>query len=515
MTKDVIFVAAENGALLGGKVGGVGDVIRDLPAAIAEQGWNCTVLTPSYGSLHHLQGASALGSIDVDFASQLESVAVWQVPGSKANVSNIVFDHPRLTPVMTGVIYDNDPNRGPYAVDAEKFAFFCTTAAAWINALEDAPTALHLHDWHTGVLAVLREFHPGFTKLRQSKSIFTIHNLSYQGQRPFAADESSLEQWFPALAYDRTRLADPAVADCFNPMAACIRLADAVNTVSLSYKNEIQQPSDSATGFIGGEGLEVDIAKAQSEGRLVGILNGCDYDVLAAAPLCWDDLLDLCDRTLVNWLDKEPTKVHALAARRIANLRGQRPFHLLTSVGRIVTQKMQLFFQATRSGRSALHEIMAELDSDDVFFLLGSGEAHYEDEIFALAERYPNLVFFRGYSEELGQALYSSGDAFLMPSSFEPCGISQLIAMKHGQPCIVHAIGGLRDTVEDGKTGFTFGGNSAIDKASNFVATTKSALSLRAGEPAQWEAVRRNARQSRFEWRSSAQQYIRLYNETA
>lgn len=508
INKDVIFIAAENGALPNAKVGGVGDVIRDLPAAVASLGWRSIVLTPSYGSLHLLPGAKSLGSIDVEFEAQIESVSTWLVPGNQPNVANVVFDHSRLAPTTPGVIYHSDAGQAPYAIDAEKFAFFGAAAATWISTLKFAPAALHLHDWHSGVLAVLREYHPDMARLQQSRFIFSIHNLSYQGQRPFANDESSLARWFPALHYDPAQLRDDAVPDCFNPMATCIRMADAVNTVSPSYKNEIQQPSDASTGFIGGEGLEADLAKAQHDGRLFGILNGCDYDTAATAPLCWDELLTLCEATVDGWLETDANKMHALAARRIANLRGQRPFHLVTSVGRIVAQKMQLFFQRTRSGRSALHEIMAELDSDDLFILLGSGESEYEEQIFSLAEQYPNLVFFRGYSEALGQALYASGDVFLMPSSFEPCGISQMIAMKHGQPCVVHAIGGLADTVSDCQTGFTFSGRTSIEKATNFVATTKSALAMRAKKPAQWESIRRSARQCRFEWRTAARRYI-------
>ena len=506
--KDVIFVAAENGALPGGKVGGVGDVIRDLPAAVAELGWQSTVLTPSYGSLHLLAGAEQRKSLQARFRGEIEEVSVWRVPGSRAKVQNIVFDHSRFVSTEPGIIYHQGPDEGPFAIDAEKFAFFSAVAAAWIDALRPAPAALHLHDWHVGALAALREFDATLPSLRKIRTVFTIHNLSYQGQRPFSDSDSSFENWFPTLAYEKSRISDPHATDCFNPMAACIRLADAVNTVSPSYQEEILRPSDAATGFIGGEGLQAEINNANDEGRLTGILNGCDYSGPAPTPLSWSELLDLCEKTVAAWSSKRTTEIHDLAAARLKALPKQRPLHLITSVGRIAAQKMALFFHRTSSGRSALEDILLALDSDHVLLLLGSGEARYEQQIVALAKEYPNLIFFHGYSENLGEALYSSGDLFLMPSSFEPCGISQMVAMKNGQPCVVHAVGGLRDTVEHGVTGFVFGGETMLDKASNFVATTASALNMRASKPREWEAIRKQARSSRFEWSSTAEQYV-------
>lgn len=497
----------------GGKVGGVGDVIRDLPAAVAALGWRSTVLMPSYGTLHRLQGAENLGTIAAEFRGTAHKVDVWRVPGNQVNVQNIVLDHKRLTPTEPGIIYHQDPDGGPFATDAEKFAFFGAAAAAWLDALRQAPIALHLHDWHTGVLATLRKFDTTLTSLRNAKTVFTIHNLSYQGQRPFAGTESSFENWFPRLAYDRSAIADPIEADCFNPMAASIRLADAVNTVSPSYKEEILLPSDAATGFIGGEGLEGDIVQANNQGRLAGILNGCDYDTPVATPLLWSELLDLCSETVAEWYAADASEVHKTALQNLQAMPEQRPMHLVTSVGRIVAQKMHLFLQTTESDVSALEEIVTELGNDGVMMILGSGETVYEEQIATIAKKHSNLIFLHGYSERLGEALYSCGDLFLMPSGFEPCGISQMIAMKNGQPCVVHSVGGLRDTIIDGKTGFAFDGSTMQEKAKNFVATSVHALNLRLRKPLQWEQIRKHARASRYEWRTSAQEYIRQLYE--
>lgn len=488
-------------------------MIRSLPAAVAALGWQATVLTPSYGTLHRLDGGERVGSITARFRGIEQQVDVWDVPGSNPAIRNIVFDHARFAPTEPGIVYHQDIDGGPYAIDAEKFAFFSAVGADWINSLSTAPMAVHLHDWHTGVLATLREFDPRFTLLRQTKTVFTIHNLSYQGQRPFAVGDSSFENWFPTLDCDRKRIADPEEANCFNPMAASIRLADSVNTVSPSYKEEILLPSNPATGFIGGEGLENDLNLANADRRLIGILNGCDYADAPAKPLGWQALLTVCRATLGVWADADDNRLHTLATQRVDEQPHRRPFHLLTSIGRLVEQKISLFLQETSSGRSALEDILLGLGDHGLLMLLGSGEQRYEEQLAAIAERHSNLIYFHGYSEALSDALYSSGDLFLMPSSFEPCGISQMIAMRYAQPCVVNAVGGLRDTVEDGVTGFVFDGDTPRQQATNFVARTADAVTMRRNNPLDWELVCKNARSVRFEWRASAEQYIRQLYE--
>ncbi len=141
--------------------------------------------------------------------------------------------------------------------------------------------------------------------------------------------------------------------------------------------------------------------------------------------------------------------------------------------------------------------------------LLGTGDPAYEAELTRLAARAPNLLFLRGYSEALSADLYAAGDLFLMPSSFEPCGISQMLAMRSGQPCVVHGVGGLRDTVADGRTGFVFNGSTPAAQVGRFVATVADALRLRENDPRRWQSIRRAARARRFDWARSARTYIR------
>ena len=144
--------------------------------------------------------------------------------------------------------------------------------------------------------------------------------------------------------------------------------------------------------------------------------------------------------------------------------------------------------------------------------LLGTGDADYERFLTVTAASHDNLIFLRGYSDRLAQALYSGGDLLLMPSSFEPCGISQMLAMRAGQPCLVHDVGGLKDTVEDGVTGFNFSGDGLTEQADNMVATLRRALEVHNKQPTRWRAMRKAAAAARFDWGDSVDAYIeRLY----
>ncbi|MCP4300160.1 MAG: glycogen/starch synthase, partial [Gammaproteobacteria bacterium] len=234
-TRSVIFLASENGALPGGKVGGVGDVVRDLPLALATAGWRTSVATPSYGSLHKLPGAARLGTIDVDFRGRTQVVDAWNVPSGDGAVQNIVFDHALFAQYGSGRIYHQDEATRPFASDANTFAFYCAAAAEWILASDQRPDVVHLHDWHAAFYLLLTQYSAPYKKLRDIRTVFTIHNLSYQGTRPLRDDESSLEAWYPDLSPDLDRIVDPRYDDCVNPMAAAIRLADRVSTVSPTY----------------------------------------------------------------------------------------------------------------------------------------------------------------------------------------------------------------------------------------------------------------------------------------
>ena len=487
----------------------MGDVVRDLPAALAELGWQATVLTPSYGVFSSLPGAHRIGSLDVSFAGGSETVEVHELPAAEGGVRQVVFEHPRFSADGAGRIYANREGEGPFATDATRFALFGAAAARWVRDLERTPDVVHLHDWHAAFYCLFRNFAPDFESLAAIRTVFTIHNLSYQGTRPLDGHASSLAAWFPDLDVDPALVGDPHSPGCINPMALAIRTCDGISTVSPTYAREILEPSDPARGFIGGEGLERQLGNAARSGRLVGILNGCDYDAAPPPRPGWHDLAGLAAWQVNVWRDEAPEDpAHRIARDRLLELPKRSPRHVLVSIGRLVRQKVSLYLEALDDGRTALEHILDTLGADGILIVLGSGEAEYERRVTAIAQRREELLFLRGYSEMLSEALYGGGDLFLMPSSFEPCGISQMLAMRAGQPVVAHATGGLSDTIEDGRTGFLFSAATPGAQAAAFVERVGDALDLKSNHEKEWQQMRRRAAAERFDWAASARATI-------
>jgi starch synthase len=480
-----------------------------LPIAISRLGWQATVITPSYGMFHLLDGAKHVQTLDVDFGGTTLAVDVFEIPGVSENVYNIVFEHSLFSPQGAGKIYCSDDSTRPFATDASKFALLSATAATWIDQLDRVPDAVHLHDWHAAMYIPLREYDDRFKRLRNIRTVFTIHNLAYQGIRPINGDESSLESWFPGLNIDYETIRDARYSDCINPMATAIRLADSVSTVSPTYAGEIQNPSDASRGFIGGEGLEADLRKANTEGRLVGILNGCEYPTTKGRKPGWQRILNMAKVQLVKWQHSDIDPGYAdTAIQQISSLPRRRPKSVVVSIGRLVEQKVSLFLEVLADGRTALEHVLEVIGPNGVLIIVGSGDAEYEKQVHDIASVSKNFVFLRGYSDPLAEALYKSGDLFLMPSSFEPCGISQMLSMRAGQPCVVHGVGGLKDTVHNGSNGFVFDGNSTVEQATNFVATVTRALQVKLKYKELWQDICNNAAAARFDWPTAAKQTV-------
>jgi starch synthase len=510
----ILMVAAENGALPGGKVGGIGDVVREIPGALAQRNCTVSVITPAYGVFDSLTGAQQLQTLKVKFAGLTESLKLYRLDGiGSAKVGHYVIEHPLFSSCGAGRIYCDDPPGRPFETDASKFALFCLGVAEAIkkSAFTELDV-LHLHDWHAAFLCILRRYDPAYRSLQNLRCAFSIHNLAVQGVRPFAGDDSSLEEWYPGLAYERKQLADPRWPDCVNPMASAIRLADAVHTVSPSYAEEILLPGDPEHGKHGGEGLDQDLRNARAEKRLFGILNGCDYSQTPGSLLTdWQSLLQRMRALVLRWASRDSTlaSAHFIAQHSLDQLSDRRPQMLLTSVGRITDQKVGLMRQPTTSGQPALHAALEILDADGLLLMVGTGDPVYEQFLCETAAIYRNFIYLRGFSEELAQALYQQGDLFFMPSSFEPCGISQMLALRAGQPCLVHHVGGLRDTVRDNSTGFVFTGDNPSAQADALVATVQRALNQFQKKSGKWQSMRKAAAQARFEWAASIDAYIK------
>ncbi len=512
--KSVLMVAAENDALPGAKIGGVGDVIRDLPVALQKKGCRVSSVIPSYGFLSRLQGLEPCAYLSVPFGHAVKQVELNKLPGKKGQPDIYIMHHPDFAP-QGETVYCHDGDDRPFATDATKYAFFC---AAIARALYDGalprPDVLHCHDWHAAFLLVLLRFMPQYSPLLSVRTVFSIHNLALQGVRPLRDDESSFEAWFPHLvdAIDLEEIVDPYARHCINPMRAGILLADKVHTVSPSYAEEILRVSDKTLGLYGGEGLERDLQIRNERGDLHGILNGCEYPKQrGASKITKTGFVKMCEDALVNWaaLERELLSAHWLAEKRLKSWAAKRkPGMLVSSVGRVTEQKVRLLYVEVAPGITALDAMLNQLGEEGVLVMIGSGDKALEAELVKISARHANFLFLNGFSAALANELYALGDLFLMPSSFEPCGISQLLAMRAGQPCLVNQVGGLKDTVEPDKTGFAFRGDNAESQAKAMVEAFAEAIRVFATSEDIWAGISKMAKKARFTWEKSAESYL-------
>jgi starch synthase len=533
-------IAAENAALKGGKVGGIGDVIRDVPLALARLGHQVSVITPGYQRLAEVNSSKRLGSINTVFCSQPQTLDLYRLESAAHNsslINHFVLDHAAFAACGAGSIYCHD-EFGPFATDAHKFALFCTAVCDWLITDElHKPDVIHLHDWHASMIAVLRKFHPRYQSLQSIHTVYTIHNLSLQGIRPLKDDYSSLEHWHPELLAEAlwknnaeiNNIIDPRYKDCINLMRSGLLLSDKVHAVSPGYCEEIQRASDITTGFVGGEGLQDDLQLLATKNRLVGILNGCEYPDtdIRQNPVALQDkekkpkLFELIQKVLWQWSGESEwiPSSYLLATQRVSQWQQRRkPFPVsLVSIGRLTDQKVSLLrtnvqVDSNKQAGCAADEILRAI-GDGIFIMVGTGTSDYEQFFTQLMRKHKNFLYLQGFSEELAAQLYGAADLFLMPSSFEPCGISQMLAMRAGTPCIVHGVGGLKDTVTDGVNGFVFNGNSVQSQLSNMLNCINSACILAQQDSESWHLIRNNAGATRFLWDDAIDQYLeKLYS---
>ncbi len=491
-------ISAECGALPGGKVGGMGDVLAAVPPVLASLDHTVHVLLPSYGVYQH--EADEVRELVVDFAGSSQRLTLHRLRSVQTGVQHWVLHHPAFG-APPGQIYHHDGDGAPFATDANLYALFSLAAAQCLQAEAWGPLdVLHLHDWHSAGVLLFRD------TFQVPRVVFTIHNLALQGQRPLGGHPSSFAAWFPDLACPADAI-DAHYTDCYNPMRLGIRSADRVHAVSPTYAREIQQPNGA---FLrGGEGLEADLAEAANADRLVGILNGYDPE---PAPPADASLIALLEHTVRGWISEVDTvpSAHYLALRNLERLRARKKgVTALTSVTRVTPQKLALLQEPIDDhGTSALDALLAGLRSGECFVLLGTGDADLERFLTKVSARQDNFVFLNGYSETVAQRLYAEGALFLMPSVFEPCGISQMMAMAHGQPCVVHGVGGLADTIRDGVDGFVFTATDAAEAAHRMLDTVQRALTMRRKEAAGWQAIIEGARNTRFPWLDAAKRYL-------
>ncbi|MEM1257469.1 MAG: glycogen/starch synthase [Bacteroidota bacterium] len=503
--ENFLFAAAENDAIPHCKAGGMGDVVRDVPRQISERGDKTHVVVPSYGRLH--QNGTFKTTLKFGLRGTDYTVELYEVAGKRKfdNIHHYVIHHPEIEAGSIAHIYHDDPEE-PFFTDFIKYVIFCTAVAEAIKqGAFGELDVVHLHDWHSSLLLFLREYHPAYESLKKIQFVYSIHNLAIQGIRPFTDNYASVHNWFPEVAIDYQRLMDYRYQDCINLMAVGIRLADAVHTVSPSYKKDVMLPS-SPPEFIGGEGLEEDLKEANKQGRLFGILNGCNY--MGINTEAKGEIYRNTVKALFRWLQDEDKKYKAdfLAhtGEKIMQYVGNRPKFIVSSVARLTEQKFYFF----KKSPEAFVEILKKLEKvQGIFMLLGTGAPEYEELFRKISYENKNFIFTNGQSESLIDSMYLESDLYFMPSLFEPCGISQMLSMRNGNPCLVHHTGGLIDTVEPLKTGFAFDGKTYDEKIENMLRAFDVALDIFQNDRPNWKKIQTAAKRKRFTWKKSVDKY--------
>ena len=473
----VVHVAAEVSPYA--KTGGLGDVLGALPPALARAGIEVSVVLPGYRALHRVATLQPVGRVTARVSSHVAETTIAAVEG--APVPTFAVDAPAFDrPALYG------EGGHDYPDNAERFVLFCRAALEWLRGRAEPPDVIHVHDWQAALVPVLlvADRDALYPELRGTHAAITIHNLAYQG-RFWEAD------WH-LLNLDR-RFFSPELLEFYgyiNFLKGGLVAADTITTVSPRYAEEIRTPAF-------GEGLD-GVLRARTA-DVVGILNGVDYgtwspDVDRLLPARYD-AADLAGKARCK---------AALQAELGLDVAEAAP--LCAVISRLAEQK----------GIDLVAEVAEELlaTSDVQLVVLGSGDPRLEGALTGLAERTPRRVAVRlGFDDPLAHRIEAGADVFLMPSRYEPCGLSQLYSLRYGTVPVVHATGGLVDTVEDYDpttdrgTGFVF---RAFGRGP-FLDAIRRALALRQ-DGARWTALRRRGMACDFSWDASAVRYRALYD---
>jgi len=464
----VLFLAAEATPLI--KIGGLADVAGELPRALVRVGVEVQLAIPRYPAL-----AAQVAGRRPDAQVEVHRRAGPQT----AQVHAVEVDGARVW-LVGGEPLDSVPGvYGDPAQDAAKFTFFALGALQACRAMGWEPDVVHAHDWHAApAMAWMRTAAGAWDTVA---SVLTVHNLPYMG----AGGGEALGEYGLALA-DHPLLPEWART---LPLPLGMANADWITTVSPGYAAEIQT---SAFGC----GLESYLASRSS--RLRGILNGIDLDL-------WDPALDpsLHTRYSLDTLDARQLNKAALQAE--LGLPEQARTPLLAMVTRLDVQK----------GVDLALEALARLpDQGWQMVLLGTGDAGLEDRAQAFAAgRQGRMVFVPRFDPALSRRIYAGADMILVPSRYEPCGLVQLIALRYGAVPVVHATGGLKDTVDPyrpgGKgTGFLFGSSDPQALAESL----RQAMAVYV-DRRRWLGVQRRGMAKDHSWSRSAQAYAQLYRE--
>lgn len=440
------------------KTGGLGDVAGALPLALGRLGVEMHLFLPRYALVKEKK-------LEVKLSS---AVTVHFV------------DHPEY--YRRGGLYGGQD--GDYPDNLERFSFFCRQVFSLIRAARFQPDVLHAHDWQAALsvvyLANLFREDPVFSRVG---SVFTVHNLAYQGL--------FLKEQFPKLGLPWSLFGINGLEfyDRINLLKGGLLFAGAVSTVSPTYAKEIQTREQ-------GEGLEGVLQMRSKD--LTGILNGIDQQV-------WDPRTDPAISQTFDPQQLNAKQKNKAALQKEMGLPADPDAFLIGMVTRLASQKgIDLVVQAlpklTRLGVQIA--------------VLGSGDRPIEQSLSAAARKSGGLKLRLDFDNQLARRIYAGSDAFLMPSRYEPCGLGQMIAMRYGTPPIVRRTGGLADTVSEfrpsSRTGNGFCFESAVPQ--QLIDAVNRALSVYR-QPSLWQQVQRRGMETDFSWDRSAKEYLHLYEQ--
>jgi starch synthase len=510
--------------------GGLGGVLWGISDAFHKSGHRVTIILPFYAEIHH--EVHLYTTVSCFYGGEELSVSVFETIHFGIRVLLVHSDRFFRGEYSDVYIDSGKLKRGYFEDDAKRFAFFSLAACKVLQHIQkkERIDVIHCHDWHTGLVPLLIKVHPALQDLQDIYRLFTVHNLEYQGTRPFAAF-SNLQgflDWYPDLAGIETELFAPYLdrhADiaCINPMRAALHSADRISTVSPTYAEEICRPDSHETDFLGGRGLEDDFAELARLGRLSGIANGIDIDFYdpRSLPLpythenreqgsktnraaLFDEMPAMIDAMLENEGLIGGTE-NALRAKLAAMNRDDFvAWPLLVAVTRLTGQKIQQFLESA-SGNNLLQHL-----ANEKLHLVFLGKGDLLPRLAEETSAAPNILLFGGFDDNLEKRLFAAADVMLMPSEFEPCGTSQMKAMRYGCLPIAAAVGGLKDTIRHGYNGFLYTGHDRKSKAEAFLREIRHAIEMITNDKKSFLKLQQNAMLTDFSWTEAAEAYLKL-----
>lgn len=474
----VLFVSVEVTPFA--KTGGLADVAGSLPKSLVSMGYDVRIAMPRYQQIDADMKYVTDFPIDISYRQ-----ATCIVREGAIDFKDNVKDAKVPVYFLDNHHYFNREGIYCYSDDADRFAFFCRAVLDMLPKIGFKPDIIHCNDWHTGpVCMLLNEKYKRYPFYKNIKTIFTVHNLEYQGN--FPKDVLGLigmtdEIFIPEKV---------EFYGMFSFMKAGLVYTDIISTVSETYAKEIQTVQY-------GEKLE-GLLKGRSK-DLYGIVNGIDYDVFNPET----------DPRIYKNYNVETFK-----------LKTENKYALQKEMGLPKKDVPVIGLISRLTGQKGLNLIMDEFDEmmkeDMQFILLGAGDEYYETGFKKIQEKYPDKVgVYIGFNAPLAQRIYAGSDLFLMPSRFEPCGLGQLFSLRYGTIPIVRSTGGLAETVfdveEDNKNGNGFSYKDFSSK--DMLNTIKRAIKFYNQKPKEWEKVIKRAMTTDYSWDKSASKYSELYGK--